>query len=136
MVICPVGDVVGIHYKTGRLVACPDWPFCWFIDWLLCRKKADTRSPTRRRTELRPRHAAWQLGSLGGAAIGQLSVDPPHRLHEGVTYLGIGYGTFILDHTPVRGFLDAEVSVDTQSQRRGSATVESLNRMEKACLEA
>ena len=32
-----------------------------------------------------------------------------HRSPEGVTSLGIGYGTFILDHTPVRGFLDAEV---------------------------
>ena len=64
------------------------------------------------------------------------SVDHPHRLPEGVTSLVIGYGTFILDHTPVRGLLDAEVSVDTQSQRRGSATVESLNRMEKDCLEA
>jgi hypothetical protein len=36
-------------------------------------------------------------------------VDPPHRLREGLTYLGIGYGTFILDPTPFRGFLDAEV---------------------------
>src|ERR1039457_3220855 len=67
-----------------------------------------------------------------GAGWLRCVVAPPHCLHEGVTYLGIGYGTFILDHTPVRGFLDAEVSVDTQSQRRGSATVESLNRMEKA----
>src|ERR1019366_2226639 len=36
-------------------------------------------------------------------------VDHRHRPHEGVTSLGIGYGTFILDHPPVRGFLDAEV---------------------------
>src|ERR1039457_7688217 len=71
-----------------------------------------------------------------GAGWLRCVVAPPHCLHEGVTSLVIGYGTFILDHTPVRGLLDAEVSVDTQSQRRGSATVESLNRMEKACLEA
>ena len=36
-------------------------------------------------------------------------VDPPRRLPEGVTSLGIGYGTFILDPAPVRGFLGAEV---------------------------
>src|ERR1035438_4190831 len=33
----------------------------------------------------------------------------PHHSHEGVTSLGVGYGTFILDPTPVRGFLGAEV---------------------------
>src|ERR1039457_1003505 len=38
-----------------------------------------------------------------------LCVDRPYCLHEGVTPLGIGYGTFILDPAPVRGFLDAEV---------------------------
>ena len=42
----------------------------------------------------------------GGSAF---YVDHPHRLPEGVTALGIGYGTFILDPTAVRGFLDAEV---------------------------
>src|ERR1035441_1107289 len=44
-----------------------------------------------------------------GPAPLSTGVAPPHRLPEGVTSLGIGYGTFILDHTPVRGFLDAEV---------------------------
>ena len=38
-----------------------------------------------------------------------LDIDHRHRSHEGVTSLGIGYGTFILDHTPFRGFPDAEV---------------------------
>ena len=76
------------------------------------------------------------VGAQFPAAAAQFRVAPPPCLPEGVTSLGIGYGAFILDHTPVRGFFDAEVSVDTQSQRRGSATVESLNRMEKACLEA
>jgi hypothetical protein len=45
---------------------------------------------------------------IGPACLSRV-VAPPHRLPEGVTYLGIGYGTFILDPTPVRGFLDAEV---------------------------
>src|ERR1017187_9509529 len=43
------------------------------------------------------------------APVADLGIAYPHRLPEGVTSLGIGYGTFILDHTPVRGFLDAEV---------------------------
>src|ERR1035438_337612 len=48
------------------------------------------------------------LDALGPAPL-STSVDHPHRLPEGVTSRGIGYGTFILDPTPVRGFLDAEV---------------------------
>src|ERR1035441_4628970 len=49
------------------------------------------------------------MRGIPGAGSVSRSVDPPHRLPEGVTSLGIGYGTFIPDHTPVRGFLDAEV---------------------------
>ena len=54
----------------------------------------------------------------GGSAF---YVDHPHRSHEGVTSLGIGYGTFILDHTPVRGFLDAEVQHHSAQPRRAAA---------------
>src|ERR1039458_5228621 len=46
--------------------------------------------------------------ALYGASL-SFCVDHPHRLPEGVTSLGIGYGTFVLDPAPVRGFLDAEV---------------------------
>ena len=49
------------------------------------------------------------VGALSPAAAAQFRVAPPPCLPEGVTSLGIGYGAFILDHTPVRGFLDAEV---------------------------
>src|ERR1017187_6353876 len=49
-----------------------------------------------------------QLKAIGPAPL-RPRVAPPHRLHEGVTSFGIGYGTFILAHTPARGFLDAEV---------------------------
>ena len=41
--------------------------------------------------------------------VAALIVDHPHRVHGGVASLVIGYGTFILDHPPVRGFLGAEV---------------------------
>ena len=47
-------------------------------------------------------------GVIGAARV-SFGADHRHRLHEGVTSLEIGYGTFILDHTLVRGFLDAEV---------------------------
>src|ERR1035441_7819822 len=49
-----------------------------------------------------------QLKAIGPAPL-RPRVAPPHRLPKGVTSLGIGYGTFVLDHNPVRGFLDAEV---------------------------
>jgi|ERR1035441_2774479 hypothetical protein len=48
------------------------------------------------------------LDALGPPCL-TATVDHPHRLHKGVMPLGIGYGTFVLDHTAVRGFLDAEV---------------------------
>ena len=47
-------------------------------------------------------------GVIGAARV-SFGADHRHRLHEGVTSLEIGYGTFILDHTLVRGFLDAVV---------------------------
>src|SRR5664280_1493732 len=50
-----------------------------------------------------------RFGRVGPPASLISAVAPPHRSHEGVTSFGIGYGTFILDPTPVRGFLDAEV---------------------------
>src|ERR1022692_1132979 len=56
-----------------------------------------------------PRLRSSSMPGLSGAGSLIRDVAPPHRLHEGVTSLGIGYGTFILDHTPVRGFLGAEV---------------------------
>src|ERR1035437_7355681 len=58
---------------------------------------------------MRAAYVSRQFGRTGPPESLSSVVDPPHRLPEGVTSLGIGYGTFILDHLPVRGFLDAEV---------------------------
>ena len=65
--------------------------------------------PPTRRPQRTPR-LRWQcVRALVGAGRLRCDVDPPHRLPEGVTSFGIGYGTFVLDHNPIRGFLDAEV---------------------------